>query len=142
MPVLLLQWTAARVGAVHEGQDLQSYDLLPAGLWLLSALLLSAWLSLGRFEGSQRLWQALLLYWPGILVQARMMGTVAGLSGLGLWIQPLSFFWLGLAWTVSRQAASDSLRPCGLWHAGFSGAGRGTASLGYPFPGRSLPPEG
>ncbi len=117
MPVLLLLFSGQLLvlGArVHEGQDLQSYDLLPAGLWLLSALLLSAWLSLGRFEGSQRLWQALLLYSAlGILVQARMMGTVAGLSGLGLWIQPLSFFWLGLAWTVSRKGRIRFSAP--LW---------------------------
>ena len=97
---LLLILSARSIG----GEDLSSLDLLPFLLWGASAVLLTLLLKIGRYQGPSALPGAVLaLSALGVLVRSRMSGSVEGFGGFSLWIQPLGFVWIWVAWLMSRR---------------------------------------
>lgn len=99
---------------VLGGEQLGVYDLMPFALWTGSSLLLALLLRLGGYAGPRGLPAAILtLSAIGVLVRSRMSGSIEGLGGAALWIQPLGFVWIWLAWLASRRNRMEAWRSFG-----------------------------
>jgi len=101
----------ARVGG---GEELAVFDLLPFALWMGSAVILVLFLKVGGYAGPPALPAAILmLSVVGVLVRSRMAGSVEGLQGWSLWIQPLGFVWMWGAWWLSRRNRLEAFKSLG-----------------------------
>ena len=99
---------------VLDGETITVYDLAPYVLWTGSTFLLCSMFWSGGYQGPKALPGAILaLSAVGVLVRSRMAGTVEGLDGLALWVQPLGFVWMGLAWAASRRGRLEVWRGIG-----------------------------
>jgi len=95
-----------------EGRPPMLHDLLPFLLWLLSSALLVLGLRLLRFRGSAPLLAGiLLLSGLGVVIRARMSGTVDGVRDMNLLIQPLGFLLLFGSAFLLRRGRESLLRP-------------------------------
>lgn len=95
----------------NSGEMLRLFDLLPYLLWLMSAVLLVGLFRVGGYSGSTSFVELILLLSAlGVLVRSRMEGSVEGLQGWSQLVQPLGFFWIGVAWVFSRKGRVNLLR--------------------------------
>jgi cell division protein FtsW (lipid II flippase) len=109
MGIGILLVLGARAG---QGQVLHLMDLLPFGLWLVSALILTLFLRAGGYRGPGALpGMILILSAVGVLVRSRMEGSVEGLTGWNHLVQPLGFVWIWLGWLFSRRGRVSCMQP-------------------------------
>jgi len=135
--LLVLGARARSEGTLHLS------DVLPVLLWAVSAAGVVVGLRLGRFRGSGALAGGVLfLSGVGVLVQTRM-NTYGGTESLGLWIQPVGFLWLLMAWAFSRKGRVEWLMPFrGLAFLLSLAVVAGVVALGSRFRGAMYGPGG
>ncbi|MDF3128093.1 FtsW/RodA/SpoVE family cell cycle protein [Kiritimatiellaeota bacterium B1221] len=102
----------------NAGEFLHLSDVLPYVFWAVSAGILVLGLRLASYGGSPVLPELMLLLSAlGVLVRSRMEGSVEGVGNWSLFIQPLGFVWLWLAWNFSRKGRILCFRA--LWPLAF-----------------------
>ncbi len=113
-PACLMMLAAALLvfGArVREGQVLTLWDLVPWGLWLMSSCGLALCLTVWRYQGPPAFPSILiLLAGIGVMVRARMAGSLEEVSGLREWVPALGMAWTILVWCLFRKGRIESLR--------------------------------
>lgn len=96
------------------GEALRDADLIPFAAWIVSSALLCVLLRMGGYAGPPGLPGGILaLSAVGVLVRSRMTGSVEGLEGWSLWIQPVGFLWMWAAWVFSRRGRLEAWKGWG-----------------------------
>jgi len=120
-PACLMMLAAALLvfGArVRGGQVVTLWDLVPWVLWFLSSSALTLGLVVGKYEGPRAFPSILiLLSGVGVMVRARMAGSLEEVSGLREWIPALGMLWTLLIWFFFRRGRVEMLRP--MWMPSF-----------------------